>query len=627
MKIERVRRSAALAMLVCLGLSTSAKAGFLFFYKFTSIADTGQKFPFQSLSNAPAIDSDAKIAFHGVLAGSNFVEGVFTRHLLEGIGTLSDSVSTIYNGGYPADPSINLSGQAAFLGMQIDPPAGTFTALLRGEGNSATPILTTSFNSGKAVESICGNQMNVQQNVAFLAMFNDGHSSVLVQGGEGGLTGVIRVVATDRAGAERPSVPVFDGINCAPSIIDNGTVAFAARSTDGVPGIFTSSSTGVVTNIVSAGDFFAGFDDVAMAGSGAIAFNGSLQSQGPFTQVLYRFMNGTLTKVADTALMGADIPFSGFSINDAGQVAFAATFGGGFSSAVYRGPGGLFGRVIGSGDQLFGRTVAEVFIGREALNSFGQLALLISFTDGSQMIARGDPVSRLFQFPFHTLALQLATGRAMAASVSTPVPVRPVLMSLSFDAIFLAAGSALEVKLGDAVIGTVSGSEPGVQRHVSMSLDLRKRSKAKIGAQGPLRFSLKGKPGASIRIANLEIPGVFSDRMQSESLGRWKADAGLAAMVNTTRLPVKIAIAPVKGELVSVTLSSGDGFDATTDIDRATLRLAGSKVRSCRAADADKSLVCDFEIKGLAAHDAPLELQASTPYGWGITGSATVHTL
>jgi hypothetical protein len=93
---------------------------------------------------------------------------------------------------------------------------------------------------------------------------------------------------------------------------------------------------------------------------------------------------------------------------------------------------------------------------------------------------------------------------------------------------------------------------------------------------------------------------------------------------------------------IPVAVLSYDAFDAPTDIDRATLNLNGTMVRSsrdakgteapaCQAKDvnADKvvDLVCEFEHDVTAGEATLLEdltLEAQTAHGWGVRGVATI---
>ena len=96
-------------------------------------------------------------------------------------------------------------------------------------------------------------------------------------------------------------------------------------------------------------------------------------------------------------MSGAQGRPAGFSINESGQVAFEMTRDASGSS-VHIDPNSLFGRIIGTGSSLFGRTVSFVHLTRGGFNSTGQVAVSISFF-GPVMIARGDPV----RFPDHVI--------------------------------------------------------------------------------------------------------------------------------------------------------------------------------------------------------------------------------
>jgi hypothetical protein len=148
----------------------------------------------------------------------------------------------------------------------------------------------------------------------------------------------------------------------------------------------------------------------------------------------------------------------------------------------------------------------------------------------------------------------------------------------------------------------------------------------------------------------LQIPGVLSENFQSGSLARWRIDrtgGGSASLANGSRFPLTVRIEADKStqtsaHLVSVAISSESGLDPTKDINRATLRLAGTAPRTTRDAaghevpdcDVPKpnvgkvvELVCRFAIGSLSAndHDPTLTLEAATSFGWGVAGSARVH--
>ena len=113
---------------------------------------------------------------------------------------------------------MNSADDAAVIGLQ-ETSNGVNTALLKGQGNSSTAMVTVP--NGTLTET-CGVQINLQQGVAFRGTRPDGHQVILVQSA-GPLNGVVRVVATDRAHIESAQVPVFQSLDCDPSINEEGS--------------------------------------------------------------------------------------------------------------------------------------------------------------------------------------------------------------------------------------------------------------------------------------------------------------------------------------------------------------------------------------------------------------------
>jgi hypothetical protein len=596
-----------------------AAAGPFFFYKFTIIADTKSGFPYQSVSGFPSINGSGRIAFRAILTGG--VEAILTRLGTAGPNTLADTGNGEFST-FGIVTSINSLNTVLFVGLKIGPNETT-EVFLRGEGNSATPLLTSTASLG----NFCGTEMNIQKVAAFRARRGDGRNEIRAHGP---LTGTFRIIAVE--GAE------FSSLGCAPSIDFDGTVAFTGTR-NGRRAIFTRTTGNLLAEVVNDTSTFAGFGGVALNRQGGLAFTASLQGGG---RGLFRIKNGVLTKIADTSSPGGD--FEGFSINESGQVVFERSFANG--SAIFRGPGNLFGRLIGGGSVMFGRTVAFAHIDRGSLNSTGQIAVWIIFTDGSEIIARGDPVT----FPDTVLttgALQLTTAMGKSVTVETPIAVPAAHLTLSFDVTFLAAEGELRLTLGDSVIKSIPASQPGVPQHLSIPIDARAIAKERpLNHVSALKFELAGA-GASAQIADLAIPGLFNDRFESDSQSRWRIDTsggGSAAVVSTGRLPVRIRVTQPNAQsgYGTVAVLSTREFDATSDIDRSSLRLSGTALRglpdgagkeqaACEARDVtgDKlnDLVCEIEPAVLARmKQQPLSLEAMTPYGWGIVGTETRAT-
>ena len=618
---------------------------FFYFYKFTPIADTNGGFPFESILGPPSINSDAVIAYSARLTGGN--EGIFTSKVLGNINTLADSGSTPYNNGFSISPSINDAGQVSFFGLTQTKDGMTVTPLRAQVGTQLTALVDYPYD----LDDYCGTQINGSGEVVSLATREDGGHAVVVQGPPP-LVNVIRAVAVDKANTDMDQALVVGSLNCAPSINTDQMVAFTAVKTDGNSGVFTGDSEGNFTQIVGVDDLFAGFGSVTLNESGSInkvgmvLFEAGLQAGG---DSLFLWSPTSLMKIADVSAMGA-VALGGFAMDYKGQVAYEIQLDDFGDSAVFRGPGGVYGRLVGAGDVLFGRTVFAAHIDRGALNFKDQLAVWLLFTDGTEMIARGDP-SSLFTIIGNPISvLQATTGMGSSVSVGTPIATPPAYLTLSFDLRFLSEGGVLDVKLGDTVVKSLPATELGVRRRISIPIDLRKAA-TRHGATSQLQFVLSGKPGLSVQIGDVQIPGVLTDNFQSGSLARWRIDStggGLASLANASRFPLKIRIDAEKEaeksglHLVSVSMLSEKGLDVTTDIERPTLRLAGSPPRITRDAaghdvpDCDipklndgkpTELTCKFELGPLSVnnHDPTLTLEAATPFGWGITGFAKVH--
>jgi hypothetical protein len=636
-------------LLIAFGLNMAcgAQAGGLFFYKFTTIADSAGGFPFQSVSGFPSINSDGLIAYHGTLTGG--VEGIFTSKVFGDVRTLADTGSTPYDLGFSISPAINDTGQVSFTGLSQTPDASIGT-VLRGQGNSSTALVDSPFH----LTDYFGTQIAANGAVVSLATREDGGHAVIVQGPPP-LRSVIRAVAVDKPNTDMDQALVVSSIGCAPSINNDQIVAFSGVKTNGDAGIFTADSVGNFTQIVGVDGLFAGFCGLTLNESGSIDKVGMVLFQTFLRsgdEALYLWNAGSLAKIADIGELGA-LLLGGFAMDYRGQVVYEVQLDETGQSAVYRGPHSLFGRVVGAGDVLFGRTVFAAHIDRGAINFQDQLAVWLIFTDGTEMIVRGDPTSRLSVVGFPIGVLQATTGKGSSVSVSTPIATPPTRLALSFDLTFLSGGGTLDIKLGDTTVKSIAAEELGVRRHISTPIDLRKTAKnglaaaGHVGTSSVLQFVLSGKAGLTAQIGDVRVPGVFSDSFQSESLARWrinKSAGGSASVVNAGRLPVDVHIMAEKYgaeksgvHLLSVTVSGKEGFEVSS-IERATLRLAGSpprtkrdatghEVPACEATGKAKELVCQFEVKGLSAknRDPTLTLEAATNAGWGITGSGRVH--
>jgi hypothetical protein len=605
MTIPRPRFLCAPALLLVAGLAASvaSEAGPFFHYKFTPIADTQPGFPFTQLDPFPSINGSGRIAFGGTLTGG--VEGVFTRLGTGGINTLIDSGVTEFEN-FGIETSINSLNVVSFSGLEFRPDR-VVTTLFRGEGNSATKLISAT----DSLSAFCGIQINNERSVVFRADRANGKREIRAQG-EGPLNGVHRLIAEE--GSE------FSALGCSPSIAHDGSVAFTATR-QGHRAIFKRDKNGTLTRMIDDTSQFAFFEDVALNQFGGLAFSASFHGGG---RGLFRLKDGFFTQVALTSAQGTP---AGFSINESGLIAFELTRDANGSS-VHLGPNSPFGRLLGTGNVVFNRSVFGVHLSRGGLNSTGQVVVAIDFF-GSVMIARGDPV-KFPDFVVATGGLLLSSSLGGNVTVETGLPTPPKGAVLTFDLTFLSPGGRLDVKLGKTVVQSFSSKESGVRQTVSVPLDPRL-------ARGGLQFALSGKQGASVQISAVTFPG--SKPLDAESLARWKIDesgGGHAAVIEVARYPSKIQLEKVAKQdprkpgitLVYATVLSDEGVDAAADLDRPTLRVAGTAPRTCKESDVDgnklNDLVCEVELTDAVLKAQTVPVEAMTYSGWAIEGAGTL---
>lgn len=186
---------------------------------------------------------------------------------------------------------------------------------------------------------------------------------------------------------------IFDSFTV-PSINDRGVIVVSAILDDGTVGIFNVDDAAV--SMMAGGSPFIRFTPFpSINRRGMTAFTALLASG-----VTGVFMHdGTrLRTIADTAGGYASFDVAGArqsngpSVNDSGDVAFTATLDD-ERRGIFVGGDPTADKVIATGDELFGSVVGGlVFLGREAMNSSGQIVFWASLEDGTTGIYRADPV-------------------------------------------------------------------------------------------------------------------------------------------------------------------------------------------------------------------------------------------
>jgi len=284
------------------------------------------------------------------------------------------------------DVSINSRGQVAFEGSPED---ALGEGIFRGNGRTIVQIAGTR-DLGDFDFVRTGPAINTRGRVAFSGeRIVGGHFIDGVYAGTG-----------DAVQAIYDTTGPFRDFSGNPAIGDDDTVAFLATQSNGVGGLFmgkggsefvtVADDTGPLTGVL-------GFSDPSMNEHGEVAFragtnpnfgdNGSSTGGG-----IFLYTGGRLTTVIEG-------PFSEFfsfgdpSLNNLGQVAFVVepTFG---EQILVTGPDLADDRVIGTGDALGRRTVSGIVFTRDGYNDAGQLAFVATFTDGSSGIFLATPQVR-----------------------------------------------------------------------------------------------------------------------------------------------------------------------------------------------------------------------------------------
>jgi hypothetical protein len=332
--------------------------------------------------------------------------------------------------------SVNALGSVSFAGK----PQGSVRGIYVGNGG---PLTTITDVSDPRFVQFYHSEINNAGALVFGAGRAAGHNAVYVAPSDG--TGLPRLIV-------QPDAEFF-GPGGVASINDSGLVAFSAFTHTQVVGIYTMRSPrGPRNTIVTSATLS------VIGGHNAVNAKGQVVLEGTFPNGVRAVLvgsGGPLTTIADTSggaftnvgspdindasrvtfiarrsdgqygvykgggpsapILIADTAgaFSSFvdpAINENDQVAFMAFLDSG-GTGVFTGPDPVADRVIGTGDVVLGRTVAEVWFGFRNLNDAGSIAFWTRFADGTSAILRADPVPEPGLLVFGAVAFLLAAGR------------------------------------------------------------------------------------------------------------------------------------------------------------------------------------------------------------------------
>jgi len=376
-----------LGLSLCLLATDKAKAAS---FTFTKIADTSTLIPggtgtFTTF-NDPSLNQ-GNLAFLG--RGNGEQEGIYTR--IDNTLNVVANRNTFIPGRqetflYLYNPSLS-NGSVAFTGGRTEgyPPEtadlGIYTNLggsLQTVVDQNTPRPNSSFNL------VTGAVFNNG-----IVAFKDRYSDIYTI--KDGVPNFIASRNTFIPGGSGAFSSFGDNL-----ALDNGSVAFAGFGFDPIyqAGIYTNlgGSLKVVANrntvIPGSTSNFETFGDPALSNE-FVAFRG-FGVYGSNISGIYTNMGDSLLVVADsnTLIPNSSNRFLRFGDPslDNGNVAFWG-FGGNFMypTGIYTNLGGSLSKVIAGLDALYGKTVAGVYLRRQAISNT-QIAFRALFTDGSQGI-------------------------------------------------------------------------------------------------------------------------------------------------------------------------------------------------------------------------------------------------
>jgi hypothetical protein len=363
----RHRSSLARALVAVVSLAVGAAPASAQ-YAFTAVARSADGFdPFAF--GQPALSGNGALAFTAGLADGTTVLYRFSGGALQPVASTASFFSRF------GDVSINDAGQIGFEGSFEDVLG---EGIFRADGTTITTIAGTR-NAGAFDFVNASPSLNAVGRMAFIGALEQN----FVDGVFAGDGGPVETLYDDTG--------EVDSFNNNPSLNDLGFVAFGGlRAADGAEGIFLGNGGPITTLADDTDGFFTFFFDPSLNNSNAAAFYAVIN--GGTGQGIFLAQGGAVTPI----LQGGFDQFLSFgfnpSLNNLGQVAYVVepTFG---NQILAVGSDPVAGRVIGSGDTLFGQTVTGVSLWREGLNDAGQVAFTAFFEDGSAGIFLATPTT------------------------------------------------------------------------------------------------------------------------------------------------------------------------------------------------------------------------------------------
>ncbi len=376
----------ALAALAAFAAPAMADTGFNYgVISYTDIADTFANSPYSQVVSFPAINNAGQVAF-SMLTRSSVQHVYISPTSGSGYVNVADT-SNGFTG--MSSVTLNNAGVAVFSGTSSTGANANHTGIFTGSGGALAPV-ADSTTATQPLYSGGTPRLNDTGSTSFLGVSATGYPQITVQ-----KNGAFTPVATYNGG---PFEYFFDA-----AINNSGQVGFITDdySTGSNNGAFVYRANAGGAPVKLARAFTStsvAINDAGMMAFEAAAGNGNgfpptgiVASDGVTTTFISRagqFLPGTNILISSYAANGQGTP-----INSAGLVALQGSDDTLANYGIYVGDGVNTQTVVRVGQTLFGKTVADFGLGRDALNDAGQVTFNVTFTDGTSAVVITSGVS------------------------------------------------------------------------------------------------------------------------------------------------------------------------------------------------------------------------------------------
>ncbi|HZZ42285.1 MAG TPA: choice-of-anchor tandem repeat NxxGxxAF-containing protein [Tepidisphaeraceae bacterium] len=373
------RRTAAASALFLL-LPAAAHAAFSYgSITYTDIADTFAGSSYRQFVSFPAINNAGQVAFSDL--SQTIIQHVYLTPTVA--GPLIDIADTAHGFSSMSSLTLNNTGVVVFSGTTNSGPNGNHNGIYTGSGAALSTVADSTTSNSPYLNGLTP-RINDSGTVSYLGTNSGGYPAVTVRTGN-----IYTPVATYNSAN-------FEGLNDS-ALNNSGQVAF--NTDDYSPGsnngafVYRYTNGSLLTIGRSAAETSVAINDAGVVAYQAANFNGAQN----LTLGIYA-SNGITSTAISTAgqnLPGTNILITSYAannegtpINSSGLVAIQASDNTLANYGIYVGDGTNTSTILHVGQSLFGKTVKDFGLGRDAINDAGQLTFDVYFSDGSSAIVR-----------------------------------------------------------------------------------------------------------------------------------------------------------------------------------------------------------------------------------------------